>query len=202
MVEEEIEVKFYVSDLERLEARLRSLAARPTQSRLLEQNLRFDTPDRRLTSTSQVLRLRRDSQAHLTYKGPAEILDGTRVRQEIEFILDDFQAAWHLLLALGFEVSMQYDKYRSVYDLQGVHISLDELPYGDFVEIEGPDPASIRTIAAMLGLDWEARVPVSYTVLFEQIQARLRLNFRDLVFENFGEIQVTAADLQVIPADL
>ncbi len=153
MKQEEAEVKFYIKDLKSLEARLRSLGAQLTQPRTFEQNLRFDTPDKELAKGSKVLRLRRDLQARLTFKGPSEDVDGVRVRKEIEFVLADFQAARQLLLELGYLVSMQYDKYRAVYDLLGVQISLDELPYGNFLEVEGPDPATIHTISTMLGLN-------------------------------------------------
>jgi len=201
MKQEEAEVKFYIKDLQSLEARLRSLGAQLTQPRTFEQNLRFDTPDKELAKGSKVLRLRRDLQARLTFKGPSEDVDGVRVRKEIEFVLADFQAAQQLLLELGYLVSMQYDKYRAVYDLLGVQISLDELPYGNFLEVEGPDPATIHTISTMLGLNWEARVPESYTVLFEQIQVRLQLNFNDLIFDNFANLDLQPSDLNVIPAD-
>lgn len=201
MKQEEAEVKFYIKDLKSLEARLRSLGAQLTQHRTFEQNLRFDTPDKELAKGSKVLRLRRDLQARLTFKGPSEDVDGVRVRKEIEFVLADFQAARQLLLELGYLVSMQYDKYRAVYDLLGVQISLDELPYGNFLEVEGPDPATIHTISTMLGLNWEARVPESYTVLFEQIQVRLQLNFNDLIFDNFANLDLKPSDLNVIPAD-
>ena len=201
MKQEEVEVKFYIKDLKAQEAQLRSFGAQLTQPRTFEQNLRFDTPDKLLAKGFKVLRLRRDVQAHLTFKGPSEDVDGVRVRKEIEFVLADFQAAWQLLLELGYLVSMRYDKYRAVYDLLGVQISLDELPYGNFLEIEGPDPATIHTISTMLGLNWEARVPESYTVLFEQIQVRMMLNFNDLIFDNFANLDLKPSDLHVIPAD-
>lgn len=201
MSEEEIEVKFNIRNLPALEERLRSLGAGLVQPRTFEQNLRFDTPGKELEKSAKVLRLRRDSQVHLTFKGPSEYIEGTRLRKEIEFVLSDFQAAWHLLGELGYQVSMRYDKYRTVYDLLGLQVSLDELPYGKFVEIEGPDPTSIRTVSDMLGLDWETRVPESYTVLFELLRQRMQLPFQNLVFEDFEGLEITPLDLQVTPAD-
>jgi adenylate cyclase class 2 len=96
---------------------------------------------------------------------------------------------------------MRYEKYRAAYDLNDVEISLDELPYGTFVEVEGPDPAAIRSVAQALALDWEATIPASYTALFEQLRARLGLPFGDLCFENFRELSISPADLGVRPAD-
>ncbi len=198
---QELEVKFYVRDLRGVEARLQALGAHLTQPRTHERNLRFDTPSGDLASAFRVLRLRQDTASRMTYKGPATFQDGVRVRQEIEFVVEDFHAACDLLQALGYQVSMIYEKYRTTYELQGAHVTLDELPYGDFVEIEGPDTESIHTVNNKLGLNWEARLPDSYIVLFNQLRARLGLPFRDLIFENFQDIHIQAEDLSAQAAD-
>ena len=143
----------------------------------------------------------RIARARLTYKGPASGLGGARLRQELEFEVSDFDMARLFLEALGYQVMLIYEKYRAAYDLDGVEVSLDELPYGTFVEIEGPDPSAIQSVTRKLGLDWEATIPASYTVLFDQVKARLNLAFRDLSFENFAGLQVTPDDLGVHPAD-
>jgi adenylate cyclase, class 2 len=201
MNEQEIEVKLLVRDLPALEQRLQTLGARLVQARTYEQNLRFDTPEGKLRQSFQVLRLRRDLNVYLTYKGPAETIEGARVRKEIEISVSDFQTTWHLLLELGYQVSMIYEKYRTVYDLQNSLVSLDELPYGNFIEIEGPDPAVIYEINQKLGLNWESRVPESYTALFEDLQLSKGLDFRDLIFENFAGMKISPQDLNIIPAD-
>lgn len=198
---QEIEVKFYVADLAAIEGRLRELGASQTQARTLELNLRFDTPERELERDFRVLRLRQDTRARLTYKGPVLGHQGVRVRQEIEFEVSDFAAAREFLQALGYRVSMIYEKYRSTYEARGVEVSLDEMPYGNFVEIEGPDSETIQIMSAKLGLDWEASIPSSYAVLFEALRGRLGLPFRDLIFQNFEGIEVSPEMLGVRPAD-
>ena len=82
---QETEAKFYVADLERIAARLKELNTELVQPRVLETNLRFDLPDGSLTKTGQVLRLRRDTEARLTYKGAGQNKSGVLDRQEIEF---------------------------------------------------------------------------------------------------------------------
>ncbi len=202
MKNQELEVKFYVADLLEIEARLRALGARLEQSRVHEVNLRFDTPDGDLGRGYRVLRLRQDDAARLTYKGPSQYQEGVRARQEIEFTVSDFEAARAFLEALGYVVSMMYEKYRTTYELDGVHITLDEMPYGDFIEIEGPDPKSIRSIQDRLELDWEKRVPESYTALFEQLRLALRLPFKDLSFANFDGLDISMSVIRIQPADL
>ena len=199
--DQELEVKYYISDLPALEARLSSLGAHLVQPRIQELNLRFDVASGELSRTNQVVRLRQDTEARLTYKGPSQSQEGVRVRQEIEFIVSDHRAARAFLEALGYHVSMGYEKYRTSYDLDGAHIVLDEMPYGNFAEIEGPDPATIQAVNQRLGLDWEARVPESYTMLFEYLREKLSLPFSDLSFENFQQLTISPADLDVRPAD-
>jgi adenylate cyclase class 2 len=201
MKDQELEVKLFVNDLPAVERRLLSLTAELTLPRVFEVNLRFDTPGGDLGRTLRVLRLRQDNIARLTYKGPASGLGGARLRQEIEFEVSDFAAARAFLEGLGYQVVMVYEKFRTAYELDGAEVSLDQLPYGTFVEVEGPDPDTIRTVTRKLDLDWEATVPASYTVLFDQLRARLNLLFSDLTFDNFANLVITPADLDVLPAD-
>lgn len=201
MKDQELEVKFYVTNLSVVENRLQGFGAHLTLPRVFEVNLRFDTPNSDLGKSLRVLRLRQDKIARLTYKGPASGLGGARLRQELEFEVSDFAVARAFLEALGYQVVMIYEKYRAAYDLDGVEISLDELPYGAFVEVEGPDPITIQSVTRKLGLEWETTIPASYSALFDQLKARLDLSFRDLSFESFKDLAVTPADLGVRRAD-
>ncbi len=90
MKDQELEIKYHVSSLERIEARLQALGGRLVQPRTYEVNLRFDTPDGEFARGMRVLRLRQDTEARLTYKGPSQMLEGARLRQEIEFTVGDF----------------------------------------------------------------------------------------------------------------
>jgi adenylate cyclase class 2 len=191
---QELEVKFYLSRFSDLAAGLAAKGAQLLQTRVHEINLRFDTPAGDLGRSYRVLRLRQDTEAHLTYKGPGEIQDGVRLRQELEFTVSDFATAHAALEALGYQVVLMYEKFRTTYKLGDVLVVLDEMPYGNFVEIEGPDGASIQAAARRLGLDWEKRTLDSYTVLFERVRLSRGLAFRDLSFDNFAGLQVTAVD--------
>jgi adenylate cyclase, class 2 len=199
--EQEVEVKFYVQNLYALEVRLKKLGASLLQPRIFELNLRFDTPEGGLSKARQVLRLRQDTQALLTFKGPAQDRSDVAFRQEIEFGVSDFTAAQHLLEALGYQVQVVYEKYRAVYALDGLEVTLDEMPYGNFAEIEGPDPTSIQDVAVRLGLMWENRVIDSYVGLFEKLKQTLNMEARDLSFQNFQSVRVQAGQLGVSAAD-
>ena len=198
---QELEVKYYIDDLEALEQRLITSGAQLNQARILELNLRFDTPDLRLTRQGCALRLRHDVIDRLTYKGPSLAQEGVHARQEIEFSVGNFKAALDFLQALGYQVSLMYEKYRTTYEYEGNLITLDEMPYGSFIEIEGPEPARIQDASLRLGLDWERRILASYTLLFDRLKQHLDLPFRDLSFENFQNIHITPSEMGVYPAD-
>jgi adenylate cyclase class 2 len=197
----EIEVKFYIRDREALEKRLLGLGGQLVGERTRELNLRFDTKFGKLRRRKQLLRLRQDHSAHMTFKGQSRVVEGVFSRQEIEIELNDFEAAKRLIEALGFRVVVIYEKFRATYTFEGLEITLDELPYGDFVEIEGESHQQIRSSAERLGLDWETAIESNYLGLFQDIKKRLRLKFRDLTFENFSKVKVTAEQLGVQPAD-
>lgn len=199
--EQEIEVKFPVRDLSALSSRLEALGARLVQERVHETNLRFDTPAGELTDRHQVLRLRQDFNAFLTFKGPAKPGEEVSSRQEIEFQVSDFEAARHFLEALGYRVSVSYEKYRAVYSLGDVLCTLDELPFGKFVEIEGPDAGAIRTASAALKLDWEARSTASYLGLFNMLRDARGLSAKNLMFDELQGVEVSAQDLGLRFAD-
>jgi len=198
----EIEIKYYVDQLVLVRDRLGVLGADLIQPRTHEYNLRFDTPAGELTRQSKVLRLRRDNACYLTYKEGSTVADGVSLRSEIEFEVNDFDGARALLESLGYQVSMVYEKYRAVYELERVLVTLDEMPFGDFVEIEGPDADCINGISSELGFLWDARIVDSYAALFQNVRSNLGLRTKDLTFDAFRDTAVLPDDLGVAPGGI
>lgn len=198
---QEREVKFYIQDLSGLAERLRICGADLTRERMLEQNLRLDTPDHKLRQNGQLLRLRKDDRVRITYKDNARTEGGVIARTEIEFTADNFEVARKLFEALGYQVVVTYEKYRREYRIGDVLIMLDELPFGNFVEIEAPSNTLIEGVAQMLGLNWDKGIATNYLGLFEIAKSNKHLPFKDLTFENFEDVQLSPRDLGVEPAD-
>lgn len=194
---QEIEVKFFLNDLPAFEKRLVAQGAVLEHGRVHEVNLRFDTPSGALSRNYQVLRLRQDTQVRVTYKGPGVEQDGAQRRQELEFTVSDFNTAQAVFEALGYQVVVMYEKYRTTYVLGPVLVVLDEMPYGSFIEIEGPDGESIQKAARQLGLDWEKRILDSYVSMFERLRQAKGWAFHDLSFANFAGMEVSEEDLGV-----
>jgi adenylate cyclase, class 2 len=197
----ELEVKFLVKNLNKIESRLQDLEAQLVQSRIFEKNLRFDLPDESLQKSFRVLRLRQDENAVLTFKSRGKMVDGLREREEWEVTVSDFALMQKILASLGYDIYFIYEKYRTTYELNSAHVMLDETPLGFFVEIEGENKDSIVSLANLLHLEFSEAITESYLFLFEQAQKSLEFKFRDLTFDNFNEVKVEPSSLGVTIAD-
>jgi adenylate cyclase, class 2 len=197
----EREIKFYIQDLAGLADRLRVCGADLSRKRMLERNLRLDTEDHSLKKEDRLLRIRQDDQVRVTYKDKAQVEDGVITRTELEFVSDDYAITKKFFEALDYQVVVIYEKYRQEYRLGDVKVMLDELPYGDFLEIEAPNIALIDGVGQMLGLDRSRGIENNYLGLFEILMQDKGLTFRDLTFENFEGLSISATDLKVQPAD-
>jgi len=198
---QEIESKFYVRDLKAIETRLIGLGAILTNPRVFEYNLRFDDTQTSLARQNKVLRLRKSDDVRLTFKGPSKRNGGSVSRAEIELVVDNFDAAQQFIESLGYRVSAVYEKYRAMYAFEGAAVTLDELPYGHFVEVEGESPEAITAIARKLGLNPEAAIPTSYQGLFEQLRMAKDLPAKNLTFWEFENLQASPEDMGFYAAD-
>lgn len=200
-MDQEIEVKFLLKDYSALMQKISALRLPCSQERIHEFNLRYDLPDGSLVAQKQVLRLRKDTQARLTFKGPGVMEEDVLLRKEIEVEVSDFDTTNRLLEALGFQVVMMYEKYRANYLMDSLVLSVDEMPFGLFVELEGESSAQVRRAADVLGLDWEARINLSYSALLNQYNQNTGHTFSNLNFENFADLVVDPNELGLRFAD-
>lgn len=198
---QEREIKFFIEDLKKIAERLRLCGAELTRPRTLERNLRLDTEDQELAQSGRLLRIRTDDKVSVTYKADARVEGGVIARTEIEFEADDARLVQKLFEALGYKKAVTYEKYRSRYQLGDVVVVLDEMPFGDFMEIEAPNNTLIEGVSMMLGLDFSKGMAINYLGLFEILKSNMGIDFTDLTFENFEGIEVLAKDLGVQPAD-
>lgn len=172
---QEIELKLRIADAAEVRCRLAECGA-AFRERVLEHNSIFDDAERRLLAAGCGLRVRMvepvagDAAAGrrggtLTFKGPRQP-GSLKVREEIEVACSDSAALIEILGRLGLRVVVLYEKRRETWTLHGCEVALDELPrLGWFVEIEGPDEATISAARSALQLDPAPVVPESYVSL-------------------------------------
>ena len=140
----EVELKFPVDDLSRIEARIEQMGG------IIEVPRRqidryYGHPARNFAETDEALRIRRvGDQNFITYKGP-KVDDSTKTRREIEVSLIPGSAGAtkivSLLDSLGFApvAEVTKDRRQSHVQFEGfdVHVAMDEVrELGTFVELE------------------------------------------------------------------
>ena len=78
---------------------------------------------------------------------------------------------------------------------------LDEIPYGEFIEIEGENVDEIQNIANLLELKWDVMVKAGYHALFERVAGKYNLELSDLSFAAVQNVKITRDDLDIQAAD-
>jgi adenylate cyclase, class 2 len=166
----EVEIKLRIVDLPGLTKQIRRLGGVP-HTRVFEENILFDTPESDFRRRGRLLRLRIEtpapsdstraairsrgrhhSRAILTSKARVLASSSRRYKEklETEAIVGDLVAWNRAVKSLGLREGFRYEKYRTSFRLNGVHLDLDETPVGIFLEIEG-SPLSIDCVARRLG---------------------------------------------------
>jgi len=188
----EIEVKFYLPDIERMQGRILALGAE-SKGRVFENNVRYEDKNHTLFKKKSLLRLRRDAKTILTFKSSPPLASSEfKVFNELEVEISDFETMSRILAEVGLYPEQIYEKWRETFVLDQTGFYLDTMPYGTFLEIEGAEK-DIRTHAASLGLNWQKRILLNYLEIFEIIRQTLCLRFKDLTFKNFENIRVDMA---------
>ena len=103
----------------------------------------------------------------LTFKGPGRVEAGKKVREETESLLAPSEAVaiTQIIERIGMTQAFRYQKYRTTWEIDGLHVTLDETPIGTFLEIEG-DSGSIDSVASLLGFDPADYIAASYRDLY------------------------------------
>ena len=154
----EIELKAYYDNEEELRSKLESLGA-VSVSKLEEEDVYFSHPSRNFAETGEAFRLRKSGHDFcFTYKGPRHS-SGIKIREEIEFSVGDYSAAYAMLEKLSFIPRGKVKKVREIFAYSDITICLDDVEeVGKFIEIEkiGSDKSAIEQeillIAQKLGI--------------------------------------------------
>lgn len=171
----EIETKLKVDSLGEVVERLAEAGAEFVREQV-ERDSYFDDEKGTLKSGDRALRVRRQVSEQsetivLCYKGPKAV-DDFKKRDEVEVEVGDWQSTEQVLLGLGYEKVLTFEKRRRVWRLDDCVVTLDELPLlGSFVEIEGPGDEKIGDVQRRLGLGDLRHIQDSYACLMD---AKLR----------------------------
>lgn len=152
----EVELKAVVDDLATRRRKIEDAGATLTFEGKLSDR-RYDVGTRELSTRDEVLRIRRyesagSTQTFLDWKGPTEIRDVYKVRDELSTPVGDFESLETILGQLGFDLVGEIDRTIAQYSLGGATIRFETYPRMDvLVEVEG-DPEAIESAIDALGI--------------------------------------------------
>lgn len=91
-----------------------------------------------LNEKHAVLRVRKTGdKTILTFKERLANTSGIKQQIEYETAVEKAQELEKIIESLGFEKTLVYEKRRQTWNFRAVEIVLDELPFGQYMEIEG-----------------------------------------------------------------
>ena len=181
----EIEVKLRVTDRQSIIGRLAKIGA-VSHGRVLERNTLFDTPHSDFWRNDRLIRVRIEkpapghgfpggqTKAVLTAKGPASPRSSQasrnkrpryKERAEREVFLPAPATFTRQLPAFGLRPTFRYEKFRTSFQLRGLHLDLDETPVGTFLELEGK-PQAIDRAAKLLAFSVHDYLRATYWDLY------------------------------------
>lgn len=155
----EIEVKILGIDVEAVAKRLLEVGAKSLFDGTVK-CVHLDFKGAPIRETGALFRMRRwegkedfPSKVEICYKGPKAVVDGCKVREEIETTVANADTFLEMMEKLGLHITLDNEKRRRSYALGEVHVDLDEYPrVPAYMEIEGPNRAAIDGTIATLGL--------------------------------------------------
>jgi len=150
----EIEARFLNVDVPALVARLHELEAEDRGENLLSETIFYDEALAWERSGRTLVRVRQSRDGvFVAYKDTAD--DTATGTHEVEFAVDDRDAAEKFLALVGLVAFRRQEKKRHAFRLNGARIDIDTWPgLPPYVEIEGPTEDLLRETVSMLGLDW------------------------------------------------
>jgi adenylate cyclase class 2 len=186
----ETEVKIRVLDREAFEHKLPPLGFARVTARTLERNTLYDTPDRRLRNSRQILRIRQyGSKWVVTHKSipSGQTEEGPhKNRVETETVIEDGPVLGKIFEAIGFSPVFVYEKWRTEWADQQGHCVLDETPLGLYAELEGPSEW-IDATAERLAIRETEFITLSYGRIFELWRDQVRSQAKNFTFAEIPE---------------
>lgn len=167
----EIEVKVVLKDFKEIKKKLKELGAEKKCPKTFEKNILFGHKKLKFEK-DWILRLRKFGKKNiLTLKTSAKGKKGFKVREEINILVEDFENMKNILEKIGFFEAFYYEKYREDYIYNGLNISLDKTPIGNYVEIEG-DYKNILKFLKKINVKIEETISLSYIQLFQMFNKK------------------------------
>ncbi|MAG59295.1 hypothetical protein CMO96_00695 [Candidatus Woesebacteria bacterium] len=181
----EIEVRFLDVNVNIFLKKLKSFQATDLGEALLKEIIFYDM-DKTWGDQGKFVRLRKiKKESVLSFKHHQnDVITGTK---EIEFKVDNFERAKSFLKNIGLVAVREQEKKRHSFILEGVMIDLDTWPsIPTYIELEGKSRRKIKSVARILGLNWNQAVYENAKIVIEKYYKVPVSSFRYFTFSRIG----------------
>lgn len=192
----EIEYKFKIESDDNKNSKIELIntlnkIAEKSYDREYQSNIMYDNKDNLMQKTNGRIRLRylgNTGNKVLTYKKPLKSINGAKREIEYEINFNDNQEQIEKILnAMEFHITTSYERYRTEWKLNNTHITLDEYPFANFIEIEG-EQKEIEKVAKILKLDIKKAIDKPVDTLFQDWRKEHNLPFKEQMrFEDYDK---------------
>ena len=171
MKNQEIEVKFRLENEKAFIDHLNKMGFINVKD-VFETNIIFDMMDGSYSSRGRLVRVRETDKGNiLTYKEKQGEDSQYKVRTEIETSIDDSEQMIEMLKYMGFIISFVYQKKRMHFTKDDIEITIDKLPFGNYIEIEATKN-QIVNLSKELNLEMTEISNMSYLALYYKVCRR------------------------------
>jgi len=176
----EVELKFKVDNYVNIKNLLKKLGAEFV-GKAFERTVRFDTENQSLEQDGKFLRTRTGFKNVITFKRKIENND-FKEREEVEFEIADTEKMNYILKNLGFSKILIMEKHREKWNFNNTEVVLDELPMGNYMEIEG-DEESIVKVANSLELNLDDKITGTYWDIWKDFSKKNGIDDENIIFK-------------------
>lgn len=176
----EIELKFKVDDHKGIIKFLEEMNAEFV-GKAFERTVRFDTNDQVLEKSGRFLRTRTGFKNVITFKRKIDS-DDFKEREEIEFEISDPEKMNYILKNLGFSKILIMEKNREKWNYKNTEVVLDELPMGNYIEIEG-EKESIFEVVKDFQLNIDDKITGTYWDIWREFANKNKIDNENIIFK-------------------
>jgi len=189
---DESELKFEIKDYRALVKKI--LGISKFKSSAYEITVMYDE-GKKLFEKDARLRLRRkvdiktnEEETEISYKKP-KTREGIKIEEEYETSVGSFNEIKEILENIGFSKVSSYERIRDTFEKDGLKITIDSFPFGDYLEVEGEIEA-IKKFADEFGLKMEDNITKACDDIYYDIQTEKGEEVSDhILFENKEAIE-------------
>lgn len=142
---------------------------------------RYDTENSSLEKSGKFVRTREGFKKVVSLKEKTSENTKLFERDEFEVEIDDIENMQIILQKIGLKPVLKMEKYRLKWNLNGIKLNVDELPFGLYLEIHGSEK-NIDYIMKKIGIETEEKIVATYWDIYNKYKKENKILDKDITF--------------------